>query len=149
MLALLTDRKSGEVSAYNVPAPELRPGGLLVRTEYSAISAGTERATLDLSSKSLLAKAKARPDLVKQVIEYARQNGVKAAYNKVHAKLDTLTNLGYSCAGEIISVGEGVHQIRPGDRVACGGGGHPNHGSGNFCPGNPGVHNPPHVSTLA
>jgi len=94
MLALLTDRKSGEVSTYDVPAPELRPGGLLVRTQYSAISAGTERATLELSSKSLLAKAKARPDLVKQVIEYARQNGVKAAYEKVHAKLDTLTTLG-------------------------------------------------------
>ena len=77
MLALLTDRKSGEVSTYDVPAPELRPGGLLVRTQYSAISAGTERATLELSSKSLLAKARARPDLVKQVIEYARQNGRK------------------------------------------------------------------------
>src|SRR2546426_1421252 len=77
MLALLTDRKSGEVSTYDVPAPELRPGGLLVRTQYSAISAGTERATLELSSKSLLAKARARPDLVKQVIEYARQNGVE------------------------------------------------------------------------
>ena len=30
MLALLTDRKSGEVSTYDVPAPELRPGGILV-----------------------------------------------------------------------------------------------------------------------
>ena len=149
MLALLTDRKSGEVSAYNVPAPELRPGGLLVRTEYSAISAGTERATLDLSSKSLLAKAKARPDLVKQVIEYARQNGVKAAYNKVHAKLDTLTNLGYSCAGEIISVGEGVHEFRPGDRVACGGGSYANHAEINFVPRNLAVHIPSQVSTLA
>src|SRR6266481_6318081 len=108
MLALLTDRKSGEVSTYDVPAPELRSGGILVRTHFSAISAGTERATLDLSSKSLLAKAKARPDLVRQVIEYARQNGVKAAYEKVHAKLDTLTTLGYSCSGEIISVGDGA-----------------------------------------
>jgi len=51
MLALLTDRKSGEVSTYDVPAPELRPGGILVRTQYSAISAGTERATLQLSAK--------------------------------------------------------------------------------------------------
>ena len=67
MLALLTDRKSGQVSTYEVPAPELRPGGILVRTHYSAISAGTERATLELSSKSLLAKAKARPDLLKQL----------------------------------------------------------------------------------
>ena len=149
MLALLTDRKSGEVSTYDVPAPELRPGGLLVRTQYSAISAGTERATLELSSKSLLAKAKARPDLVKQVIEYARQNGMRAAYEKVHAKLDTLTTLGYSCAGEVISVGEGVHEFRVGDRVACGGGSYANHAEINFVPRNLAVHIPSQVSTIA
>src|SRR5467141_2598598 len=149
MLALLTDRKSGEVSTYDVPAPELRPGGLLVRTQYSAISAGTERATLELSSKSLLAKAKARPDLVKQVIEYARQNGVKAAYEKVHAKLDTLTTLGYSCAGEVISVADGVHEFRAGDRVACAGGTYANHAEINFVPRNLAVPIPSQVPTMA
>src|SRR6266436_9749770 len=149
MLALLTDRKSGEVSTYDVPAPELRPGGLLVRTQYSAISAGTERATLELSSKSLLSKIKARPDLVKQVLEYARRNGVKAAYEKVHVKLDTLTTLGYSCAGEVISVGEGVHEFRAGDRVACGGGTYANHAEINFVPRNLAVHIPSQVSTVA
>src|SRR2546422_6012613 len=77
------------------------------------------------------------------------QNGVKAAYNKVHAKLDTLTNLGYSCAGEIISVGEGVHEFRPGDRVACGGGSYANHAEINFVPRNLAVHIPSQVSTLA
>jgi predicted dehydrogenase/threonine dehydrogenase-like Zn-dependent dehydrogenase len=149
MRALLTDRNSGEVSTYDIPAPELRHGGILVRTEYSAISAGTERATLQLSSKTLLAKAKARPDLVRQVIAYARQNGLKAAYDKVYAKLDTLTTLGYSCAGEVISVGDGVHEFRPGDRVACGGGGYANHADVNFIPRNLAVHIPPEVSTLA
>lgn len=149
MRALLTDRKSGEVSTFEVPAPELRPGGLLVRTHYSAISAGTERATLELSSKSLLAKIKARPDLVKQVVEYARQNGLKAAYEKVRAKLDTLTTLGYSCAGEVISVGEGVHEFRVGDRVACGGGTYANHAEINFVPRNLAVHVPPQVPTAA
>lgn len=149
MLALLTDRKSGVVSTYDVPAPELRPGGLLVRTHYSAISTGTERATLELSSKSLLAKAKARPDLVKEVIEYARQNGVKAAYEKVHAKLDTLTSTGYSCAGEVISVGDGVHEFRAGDRVACAGGTYANHAEINFVPRNLAVHIPSQVSTAA
>ena len=149
MRALLTDRNSGEVSTYEVPAPELRPGGVLVRTHFSAISAGTERATLELSSKSLLAKIKARPDLVKQVIEYARQNGVKAAYEKVHAKLDTLTTLGYSCAGEVISVADGVHEFRAGDRVACGGGTYANHAEINFVPRNLAVRIPSQVSSAA
>jgi len=110
MLARLTDRKS-EKCHVRCSRARTAPRGFLVRTQYSAISAGTERATLELSSKSLLAKAKARPDLVKQVIEYARQNGVKAAYEKVHAKLYTLTTLGYSCAGEVISVADGVHEF--------------------------------------
>src|SRR6267143_4215863 len=149
MLALMTDRQSGEVSTYDVPAPELRPGGVLVRTQYSAISAGTERATLELSSKSLLAKAKARPDLVKQVIDYARQNGVKAAYEKLHANLDTLMTLGYSCAGEVIAVGDGVHEFRVGDRVACAGGGYANHAEINFVPRNLAVRIPSEVSTVA
>lgn len=149
MLALLTDRKSGEVATYDIPAPELCPGGLLVRTHYSAISTGTERATLELSSKSLLAKAKARPDLVKQVIDYARQNGWKAAWDKVHAKLDTLTTVGYSCAGEVISVGDGVHDFRAGDRVACAGGTYANHAEINFIPRQLAVPIPPEVSTAA
>lgn len=149
MLALLTDRSSGEVATYEIPEPELRRGGVLVRTRYSAISAGTERATLELSSKSLFAKAKARPDLVKQVIELARQNGLKAAYDKVHAKLDTLTTMGYSCSGEVISVGDDVHEFRPGDRVACGGGAYANHAEINYVPRNLVVHIPPQVSSLA
>jgi polar amino acid transport system substrate-binding protein len=149
MLALLTDRKSGEVDCYEMPAPEVRPGGILVRTEYSAISAGTERATLQMSSKSLLAKAKARPDLVKQVIDLARQSGVKAAYDKVRSKLDTLTTMGYSSSGEVIAVGEGVHEFRPGDRVACAGGAYANHAAINFIPRNLAAVIPSQVSTLA
>src|SRR5258708_9297000 len=149
MQALLTDRKSGEVSTYEVPAPELRPGGVLVRTHFSAISAGTERAKLELSSKSLLAKIKARPDLVKQVLDYATQNGVKAAYEKVRAKLDTLTTLGYSCAGEVISVGEGVDEVRAGDRVARAGGTYAHPAEINFVPRNLAGSIPPQGSSAA
>ncbi len=149
MRALLTDRNSGEVFASEVPPPELRPGGVLVRTEYSAISAGTERATLELSSKSLFSKAKARPDLVKKVIAYARQNGVRAAYEKVSSKLNTLTYLGYSCAGEVIAVGEGAEEFHPGDRVACAGGSYANHAEINFVPRNLTAHIPAQVSTEA
>ncbi len=36
-------------------------------------------------------------------------------------------NLGYSVAGEVVAVGEGVTDLAPGDRVACGGAGAANH----------------------
>jgi hypothetical protein len=88
--------KSGQVAVHDVPAPELQQGGILVRTAFSAISAGTEKASVEAGRKSLLGKALARPDLVKQVLEYARSNGVKAAHRKVQARLETLSALGYS-----------------------------------------------------
>ena len=83
MRALLEDMKSGEISTYDVPAPEIQAGGILVRTAFSAISAGTEKATVEAGRKSLLGKAMARPDVVKQVLAYAQSNGIKAAHLKV------------------------------------------------------------------
>ena len=136
MRAILQDVRNGEISTYDVPQPELRSGGLLVRTAFSTISSGTERATVETSEKSLLGKAMARPDLVKQVVEFARSNGIKAAYDKVRSRLDTLSPLGYSCAGVVIGVGDGVTDFQNGDRVACGGGGYATHCEINWVPQN-------------
>jgi len=50
-----------------VEIPSLSPNGaeVAVCTTRSVVSAGTERAVRQLASASLLAKAKARPDLVR------------------------------------------------------------------------------------
>jgi hypothetical protein len=71
MRTILEDLRSGEIRISDIPQPELRPGGILVRTGYSAISAGTERAKIEISEKSLVSKALARPDLARQVIDFA------------------------------------------------------------------------------
>jgi predicted dehydrogenase/threonine dehydrogenase-like Zn-dependent dehydrogenase len=134
MLALLEDMKSGRVAAYDVPAPELQPGGILVRTAFSAISSGTEKAAVAAGRKSLLGKAMARPDLVKQVMEYAQSNGIAAARQKVQARLETLSALGYSCSGLVLEASAAGFQ--PGDRVACAGGGYASHCEINFVPAN-------------
>jgi predicted dehydrogenase/threonine dehydrogenase-like Zn-dependent dehydrogenase len=134
MRALLEDMKSGRVAVYDVPAPELQEGGILVRTAFSAISSGTEKASVEAGRKSLLGKAMARPDLVKQVIEYARSNGLAAAHQKVRARLETLTALGYSCSGLVLEASAAGFQ--PGDRVACGGSGYASHSEVNFVPAN-------------
>ena len=136
MRAILEDLRSGEVASYEIPEPELRAGGILVRTAFSAISAGTERAKLEQGKKSLLGKAMARPELVRQVLDFARTEGIKAAYQRVQNRLDTLTPLGYSCAGTVVAVGAGVQDFQPGDRVACAGGGYANHSELNFVPQN-------------
>ena len=119
MRAILEDVRSGEVAGHEVPQPELRPGGLLVRTAFSAISAGTELAHRKQVEKSLLGKALARPDLVRQVFDFARTAGVRAAYQRVQSRLDSLAPLGYSCAGIVIAAGQGAQEFQPGDRVAA------------------------------
>jgi predicted dehydrogenase/threonine dehydrogenase-like Zn-dependent dehydrogenase len=149
MRALLEDMRSGELSTHDVPAPEIQAGGILVRTAFSAISAGTERAKVKTARKSLLGKAMARPDLVKQVLQYARSNGVRAAQQKVQARLDTLSPLGYSCSGYVLEAGAGVTEFRPGDRVACAGGGYANHCEVNFVPRNLAVRVPENVGLEA
>jgi predicted dehydrogenase/threonine dehydrogenase-like Zn-dependent dehydrogenase len=142
MLAVLTDSKTGKIIVNEIPTPELQPGGILVQTHFSVVSSGTERAKIETGEKSLLGKARARPDLVRQVVDYARANGVLAAYKKVKTRLDTLAPLGYSCSGVVLEVGEGVAEFRPGDRVACGGVGYANHCEVNFVPRNLAVHVP-------
>jgi predicted dehydrogenase/threonine dehydrogenase-like Zn-dependent dehydrogenase len=149
MRALLEDMKSGKVAAYDVPAPEVQERGVLVRTAFSAISSGTEKATVQAGRKSLLGKAMARPDLVKQVLAYARSNGIAAARQKVEARLETLTALGYSCSGVVLKVGAGVTGFQPGDRVACGGAGYASHSEINFVPANLAVRIPDNVSLEA
>jgi polar amino acid transport system substrate-binding protein len=136
MLAILADMNSGEVGTFEIPIPELRAGGVLVRTAFSAISAGTERATIETGKKSLVGKALARPDLVKQVLEFAKANGARAAYQKVQSRLDAVTSLGYSCSGTVLAVGPGVTELQPGDRVACAGQGYASHSEINFVPRN-------------
>ncbi len=136
MRAILEDIRSGEVASHEVPQPELRPGGILVRTAFSAISAGTELAHREQVEKSLLGKALARPDLVRQVFDFARTSGVKAAYQRVQSRLDSLGPLGYSCAGIVLAAGQGVQEFKPGDRVACAGAGYASHCEVNFIPKN-------------
>ena len=120
----------------DAPVPACPPGGVLVRTRCSVVSSGTERQVLDLARKSLAGKAKARPDLVRQVLGKARTEGVAATVEKVRAKLDEVVPLGYSAAGEVIEAGAEAGGLRPGDRVAAAGAGHAGHAEFNAVPRN-------------
>jgi predicted dehydrogenase/threonine dehydrogenase-like Zn-dependent dehydrogenase len=136
MRTILEDVRSGEIMVCEVPQPELRRGGILVRTAFSALSAGTDRAHRQQVEKSLIGKALARPDLIRQVVDFARKEGLVAAYQRVQTRLNTLSPLGYSCSGTVIAVADGVQGFHVGDSVACAGVGHANHSEINFVPHN-------------
>jgi predicted dehydrogenase/threonine dehydrogenase-like Zn-dependent dehydrogenase len=115
------------VSVAEVAAPGSPSGSVLVHTRASLISAGTEGAALRFGKQSLLQKARSRPDLVKQVVEKVRSQGLRATFDVMQARLDVPLALGYSSAGEVLEVGHGVGGLKAGHRVACAGGGYASH----------------------
>lgn len=113
----------------DVPPPVLPDNGILVSVVASVVSSGTEAAKLEVGAKSLLSKARSRPDAVQQTLETIRREGIRSAASLVKARLDTPQEIGYSCAGVVEEVGRYGGPIRPGQRAACSGGGYANHAS--------------------
>lgn len=127
MKQVIQNYNTGELLLADVPIPNLRGNTILVQTGASLISVGTEHYMLDLAKKSLLGKAIARPDLVKQVINKVRTEGLGEAWRQSMGRLDTPVPLGYSAAGVVMQVGEGISGFAVGDRVACAGSGIASH----------------------
>lgn len=136
MLQVLQNIKSGDLTLETVPPPALLPGGVCVQTASSLISAGTEKMLIDLSQKSYLGKAQARPDLVRQAIAKAKKEGWLNTFHNVMSKMERPLALGYSAAGVVESVGSEVTNLKVGDRIAVAGAGYANHAEINYVPQN-------------
>lgn len=105
-----------------VPLPALRPGEVLVRVAYSAISAGTELALLTpRPEQPLWRQALERARKLRRALRLVMRP--QAAPEQARRALQFVRTqaLGYSVSGEVVQVGEGVNHFRPGDRVACAG----------------------------
>lgn len=127
MKQVLQNIRSGETVVAEVPIPTPQRGEVLVRTATSLLSAGTERMVVEFAGKSLLGKARSRPDLVRQVIDKTRREGLLTTLDSVLNRLEQPMPLGYSSSGTIIALGEGVYEFHVGQRVACAGGGYAVH----------------------
>ena len=136
MKQLLQNMKTGKSIVEDVPVPTPQLRQALVKVEASLVSAGTERMVVEFAEKSLVGKARSRPDLVKQVVEKARREGwINTAQAAFH-RLDQPMALGYSSAGTIVALGEAMEGVKIGQRVACAGGGFAVHAEYNVVPHN-------------
>ncbi len=136
MKQIVQNFRTGQLSVEELPQPALKAGGLLVRAAYSLISAGTERMVVETAQSSLVGKARSRPDLVRQVLDTLKRDGLRATYEKVTAKLNQIKALGYSASGTVMAIGEQVNGFQIGDRVACAGAGYASHAEVLFVPQN-------------
>jgi threonine dehydrogenase-like Zn-dependent dehydrogenase len=121
MKQVIQNFKTGELFVDDVPMPSISKGMVLVENKFSLISAGTERGTVKVGKASLLGKAKQRPDLVAQVLQNIKKEGLRATIDKVKTKLDSLKALGYSTSGVVMASMDTNGIFKVGDRVACAG----------------------------
>lgn len=114
------------IAIKEVCQPLLEDNTVLVSVHYSFISSGTESATIENCSKRLFSGNISQK--INRVIQSIITHGIEAtkAQLKGHLKGKVLS-LGYSCSGQIIAVGKKVRGLRPGDFVACAGGGYAQH----------------------
>jgi predicted dehydrogenase/threonine dehydrogenase-like Zn-dependent dehydrogenase len=105
----------------------VEPGTVLVRVDHSAISAGTELSGLRASGAPLWQRALRQPAKAAKVIESVASRGVGATRRMVEARLGMPEAIGYSAAGTVLEVGDGILDLQPGDRVACAGAGQAHH----------------------
>lgn len=127
MKQLLQNLRAGAPHLAELPVPTPQSGMMLVRTAASLVSAGTERTLVEFAGKSLFGKARARPDLLRQVLDKARREGLLNAAQASFGRLNQPMPLGYSSSGVVVELGEGVRGFRVGQRVACAGGGYAVH----------------------
>ncbi|NQT27627.1 Gfo/Idh/MocA family oxidoreductase [candidate division KSB1 bacterium] len=121
MRQILQNLKTGNTELADIATPSVGNGQILIKTQYSLISAGTEKMLVEFSKGGYLAKAKAQPDKVKQVLDKIRTDGLLPTLDTVFKRLDEPLPLGYCNVGRVIEVGQNVMGIAIGDMVVSNG----------------------------
>ncbi|MBL7999406.1 MAG: bi-domain-containing oxidoreductase [Candidatus Kapabacteria bacterium] len=144
MLQVIQHQKSGELLVEELPTPTCKPGGILVRTAASLISAGTERTSVTNAQSSLIERVRKQPEAVKQVLDMVKKDGLATTFTKIQNKLDSYKTLGYSAAGIVVE--SRCNEFAAGDRVACAGAQYAHHAEYISVPKNLAVKLPDSVS---
>ena len=113
--------RQGQAVLEEVPAPQAEPGRVLVEVSHSCISVGTEMSGISSSATPLWKRAMKDPWKVRKALQMVASRGFVHTTSVIRGEMEAGSATGYSAAGTVIAVGQGVGGFVPGDRVACAG----------------------------
>ena len=110
---------NGNVELTDFPSPMIKPGHIIIQTQRSLVSLGTERMLVEDGSANILEKVRNKPDRLNQVIKKIRTDGLLSTIDTVRTKLDQTIPLGYCNYGIVLE--SELDKFKVGDRVASNG----------------------------
>lgn len=121
MKQILQHLNDGKTELMEVPAPSISKKKILIQTNQSLLSLGTEKMLVDFGKANIFNKALQQPEKVKQVIQKIGVDGIAATISAVNNKLSAPIPLGYCNVGTILNLGEEIEGFKVGDRVVSNG----------------------------
>lgn len=121
MKQIVQSLKTGSTEIVEFPAPQVKPGHILIESTYSLVSIGTERSTVTGTKESLISRAKKNPEKILKLLDLVKNNGIKKTISSISNQIDQFFPLGYCNSGIVIEVGENISDIQIGDRVVSNG----------------------------
>ena len=121
MKQIIQHLRTGETILEEIPVPQVQKGCVLIKTSRSLVSLGTEKMLIEFGKANFMEKARQQPEKVKQVFDKIKTDGFKPTIDAIFRKLSEPIPMGYCNVGEIIAIGEGINELKIGDRVASNG----------------------------
>ena len=121
MKQIFQSLKNGKTQLIEIPSPSVSSGYLLIKSNKTLISSGTERMLVDFGRSNIIQKGLKQPDKVKKIIEKISSDGLKPTIDSIFSKLDQPLPLGYCNVGRIIEKGSDDSDFEINDRVVSNG----------------------------